>query len=278
MITVIGHADIKARFTDALPLNVLLFGPEGVGKRRLSHYIAECHAKPFDIMTIEPTVKDKKTRPVSISQIREAGKFVSKKPFGSKLKVVTVDCSQMPDEAAQALLRMLEEPPPRTRFVLSTSGAMPLTILSRCSRVQVSPLSEDEVYAVLELLGFSGDTAKVAARVAAGSVATALEHVNNAERRRAVLTMFYFLLHGKVGSVIPVARKWGEAEVLEAIKWFEDLLLMPFGHMSSYTYKELEPGKAFTADEITKYITLLRTPLRPSLKMIYLTIRVLEAQ
>ena len=278
MINVVGHDEIKARFTDTLPLNVLLFGPEGIGKRRLSHYIAECHAKSFDILTIEPTVEDKRMKPVSIGQVREAGKFIAKKPFGSKFKIVTIDCSQMSDEAAQALLRMLEEPPSRTRFILSTSGMLPLTILSRCARVQVSPLSEAEVYAVLEMQGFSGDIAKIAAHLAAGSVATALAHINNSERRRTVLSMLYFLTHGKVGGVIPIARKWGEVEVAEAVKWFEDLLLMPFGHMSSYTYKELEPGKAFTVDEVTKYLTLLRTPMRPSLKMIYLTIRILETQ
>ena len=276
MITVIGHDEIKARFTNELPLNVLLFGPEGVGKRRLALYIAQCHAKPFDILTLEPEETEQRKKSISISLIREAGKFIAKKPFGSKFKIVTIDCSHITNEASQAMLRMLEDPPPRTRFVLSTSGTLPLTILSRCSKVQVSPLSDDEVYAILEIQGFAGDLAKVASRLSKGSVSTALEHMNNSERRRVVLSVIQFIVQRKVGNVLTAVRKWEEAEIQETIKWFEDLTLMPFGRMSSYTYKELSLGKSFTPDGVEKYIRLLRTPMKPSLKMAYLAIRVME--
>jgi hypothetical protein len=108
-------------------------------------------------------------------------------------------------------------------------------------------------------------------------VATALAHINNSERRRKVLSVLQLVLSRKITAVIPAVRKWEEADIVETAKWFEDLLLIPFGIMSSYTYKELSLGSSFTPEEVEKYLKLLRTPMRPSLKMTYLAIRVLES-
>lgn len=274
-LRVIGHDTVLQRFSDDIPFNLLLTGSSGIGKRRLGLALAQRFAKSYDIMVLEQ-VDDKK--PLSIGQIRDAGQFISKRPFGSKYKFVLIDATVMTDAAAQALLRMLEESPARVRFILSTSGALPLTILSRCAKVQVSPLTDAQVLEVLEMLGFSGDLATIAARLSKGSVETALSHINNSERRRKVLSVLQLLVARKVSAVIPAVRKWGEADIVEAAKWFEDLLLSPFGVTSSYTYKELSLGASFTPEDVDAYLRLLRTPMRPSLKMLYLAIRVLESK
>lgn len=279
-LRVVGHAFIKARFDENLPFNLVLVGPAGIGKQRLALYLAQRHATKFDTLVIGPAKasKDDMEKSVGIKQIREAGLFVAKRPFGSKFKIVVIDATRMTEAAAQALLRVLEDAHPRVRFIITTSGVLPLTILSRCAKVQVPLLSDVEVLEVLEMLGFTSDMAKTAAQLSKGSVAVALEHMNNAERRRAVLSVLQMIVGRKITAVLPIIRKWGEAEIVECVHWFEDLTLAPFGRMSSYTKRELAIGSAFTSDDVDKYLKLLRTPMKPSLKIMYFAIRVLESR
>jgi len=274
---VVGHKAIIERFHAGLPFNIVLVGPSGIGKKRLASYIAQQLAEPFDILALEPETSHKgNKKPVSINQVRECGKFISTHPFASPYKIVTIDAQLITDEALQALLRMLEESPDRVRFILYTSETLPLTILSRCAKVQVSPLSHNEVLEVLEKLGFTSDMAKVSAQLSKGSVEVALSHINDAERRRTVLTVMQLIINKKIPGVLVAVRKWKEAEINECIKWFEDLLLAPYGRTSSYTHKELAIGASFAPEDINRYLKLLNTPMRPSLKMSYMAIRVLE--
>jgi DNA polymerase III delta prime subunit len=274
---VVGHKAIIERFSTELPFNIVLVGASGIGKKRLAKYLAQQLSAPFDILSIEAETGDKgKKKPVSINQIRECGKFISTHPFSSPYKIVLIDAVLITEEALQALLRMLEESPNRVRFILYTSGTLPLTILSRCVKVQVSPLSNDEVLEVLEKLGFTSDMAQVSARLSKGSVEKALSHINDAERRRAVLTVMQLIVNKKIPGILVAVRKWKEAEINECIKWFEDLLLAPYGCVSSYTHKELAVGASFAPEDIDRYLKLLRTPMKPSLKMSYMAIRILE--
>jgi hypothetical protein len=273
---VIGHAAVIERFKAELPFNIVLVGIPGIGKKRLAAYLAQQLAEPFDILSLEPEAAGKEKKPVSIKQVRECEKFISTHPFSSPYKIVTVNASLITNEALQALLRMLEESPDRVRFILHTSGTLPLTILSRCVKVQLAPLSYSEVLEVLERLGFTADMAKVSARLSKGSVAVALSHITDAERRRTVLTVMQLIVHKKLPGVLVAVRKWKEPEIKECTKWFEDLLLAPYGCTSSYTHKELAIGASFAPEDIDRYLKLLATPMRPSLKMSYMAIRMLE--
>jgi hypothetical protein len=118
--------------------------------------------------------------------------------------------------------------------------------------------------------------AKISAQLSKGSVEVALSHINDAERRRAVLTVMQLIIHKKIPGVLVAVRKWKEAEINECVKWFEDLLLAPYGRTSSYTHKELSIGDSFAPEDIDRYLKLLNTPMRPSLKMSYMAIRILE--
>jgi DNA polymerase-3 subunit delta' len=89
-------------------------------------------------------------------------------------------------EAANALLKLLEEPPGASRFILTTSeaGLLPATIPSRTVPLHVGPLSTDEVGAFLR--AHAGLDAKTSARVAAlgqGSIGRALGFVSDGDGR-----------------------------------------------------------------------------------------------
>jgi DNA polymerase-3 subunit delta' len=83
-------------------------------------------------------------------------------------------------EAANALLKMLEEPPGSARFVLTTSeaGLLPATIPSRTVPLHLAPLSTEEVDAFLRTrAGVDAKTASRAAALSQGSIGRALGFV-----------------------------------------------------------------------------------------------------
>jgi DNA polymerase-3 subunit delta' len=113
---------------------------------------------------------------IKISQVREALRVIPFQPVEGELRVVVIDeAHAMNDEAANALLKTLEEPPSRTRFIVLSSQPSNLlvTIRSRCQRVSFSRLSEGDLRTVLtrsavdptlfdEILPLAGGSAKLA--------------------------------------------------------------------------------------------------------------------
>jgi DNA polymerase-3 subunit delta' len=78
-------------------------------------------------------------------------------------------------ESANALLKTIEEPPPRTVIVLVTSlpDELPDTVRSRCQRVDLVPLADDMLREVLERDGVPADNARLVARLAGGQLGRA---------------------------------------------------------------------------------------------------------
>src|SRR5690606_15561069 len=89
---------------------------------------------------------------VTVDEIRRIGRFLSMTSHDGGWRVVIVDpADDMNTNAANALLKNLEEPPARTLFVLiahSPGGLLP-TIRSRCQLVRLKPLDEASLLAVL---------------------------------------------------------------------------------------------------------------------------------
>ena len=91
-------------------------------------------------------------------------------------KVFRVEqADRMTEEAADVLLKALEEPPPETVFVLSSARPheIPETIRSRCQTVTFRPLSEDFVAETLLEEGVEEGRARLAARLAGGNLGRA---------------------------------------------------------------------------------------------------------
>lgn len=111
-------------------------------------------------------------------------------PIEGRTKVFVIeDAAQMNLHAANALLKVLEEPPADVVFVLVTADAdaLPPTIVSRCRRVDFVPLGPEAIRRVLiSHHGFDAERASWAARVG-GNLARALRmaHDPEAAGRRA---------------------------------------------------------------------------------------------
>jgi len=95
------------------------------------------HKHP-DVLWVEP---QKKSRKISIEQIRDLQKQVFQTSFfGGWKALVLVGADRMGDQAANAFLKTLEEPPRRCIFLLLTDSPQFLlpTVVSRCQAINVS--------------------------------------------------------------------------------------------------------------------------------------------
>jgi len=119
-------------------------------------------------------------------------------PSGGRWQVVVIeDADRLTEQAGNALLKAIEEPPPRTVFLLCTPSTHPddisVTIRSRC---RVMALRQPPAEAVAEVLvrrdGVAPDVASWAAAAAQGHVGRAKRLANDSEargRREAVLSV-----------------------------------------------------------------------------------------
>jgi DNA polymerase-3 subunit delta' len=92
-------------------------------------------------------------RNITVKQVRELAELLGATPFLSPWRVVVIDAiDDLERSAANALLKMLEEPPPNSVFLLVSHapGRLLPTIRSRCRRLDFAPLSDDAMTSVLE--------------------------------------------------------------------------------------------------------------------------------
>jgi len=173
----------------------LFAGPEGVGKRTAALALAQalncqrgdavddgCGACQScrkiarglhpDVQAVEP---DGAT--LKIDQVRTLGADAALRPYEGKRKVFILQgAEKMTEQAANALLKTLEEPPGWTVLVLltTTPSALPLTIVSRCQTVIFSAIAPDALQAYLVAKGIGHTQARLIVSCSGGSIGRAL--------------------------------------------------------------------------------------------------------
>jgi len=162
----------------------LLAGPRGVGKASFAHAAArrvladaagpkadlpgldtpddhpivrlvEAGSHP-DMRWLERLPREKAdgfARDITIKQVRELGEFMGMTAALSPWRVAVIDSmDELNKEASNALLKMLEEPPPSTLFFLVSHapGRLLPTIRSRCRLLHFEALGDDAMTSILE--------------------------------------------------------------------------------------------------------------------------------
>jgi DNA polymerase-3 subunit delta' len=175
--TLLGHTEAEATILDAIRAGRmhhawLITGPEGIGKATLAYRFARrllagqaasdtlaldpthptfrrvAAASHADMLTIERAYNEKTKRmktQIAVEDVRKVNNFMSLTPAEGGWRVVVVDGAEELNQAsANALLKILEEPPPRAILLLvcAAPGRLLPTIRSRCRRLRLSPLDD----------------------------------------------------------------------------------------------------------------------------------------
>ena len=114
---------------------------------------------------------------IGINQIREIQHWASLPPFEGKYKVFIIDGAELLSiEAANCLLKTLEEPLDKVMFVLLTINdrLLPATVVSRCQRLEFFPVAAAEVEAVLNQRGIESAKANLLSRLCRGCIGWAI--------------------------------------------------------------------------------------------------------
>ena len=134
-------------------------------------------------------------RVLRVDQMRQIEREANFRPFEGKARVFIVDeVEKFNDASANALLKVLEEPPSTSHLILITSRPAMLlpTILSRCQMIRFSPLTPAEIesYLIKNKLA-DPSTSRLRARAAAGSISRALsgDIETFSAQRKAMLTV-----------------------------------------------------------------------------------------
>jgi DNA polymerase-3 subunit gamma/tau len=167
---VIGQRHITKTLQNAIANNrvahaFLFAGARGVGKTSMARILAKalnCREGPkavpcntcencreissghsMDVLEIDGASNR------GINEIRELREIVRYTPAKSAFKIFIIDeVHMLTPEAFNALLKTLEEPPPRVIFIFATTQPhkIPLTILSRCQRFEFKRISVEEIF------------------------------------------------------------------------------------------------------------------------------------
>ena len=120
---------------------------------------------------------------ISVEQVRGLAELFAVTPALSPWRAVVIDTvDELEKSAANALLKMLEEPPANCLFLLVSHvpGRLLPTIRSRCRRLEFQPLDDDAMTSILAQEPFEFDAAELARilPLARGSVARALAYAS----------------------------------------------------------------------------------------------------
>ena len=169
----------------------------------------------FDLPTWTATLS-KEAKKVQI-YAEESGQILHKLNLTSSqggYKVMVVWLPEMMHETcANKVLKILEEPPRETVFILVSNHPERLldTIVSRCQRIDFKALTEAEIAAALtELRGLEAETARNIAHAAAGSLTRALQLISVSTEEAQFFSMFVLLMRKCYLRDIHEMRGWAE--------------------------------------------------------------------
>ena len=248
--------------TNAIAHAYLLVGPRHVGKGTLAFNLAQalnCDGPELPCgqcrscqrilegkhADVTPIGLDSKTE-IGIDDIRGLQRLANLPPYEGKCKVFIIDDAEyLSTEAANSLLKILEEPPQRVVWLLLAAEEEHLlpTIISRCQRLELKPVPSEQVQEILiNSYNVDASKAKLLTQLCHGRLGWALSALANddmLEQRSQRITKLVSLLTPtsrsleqrftyaqELASQFSQNRRAG-AEIIEIwLDWWRDLMLI----------------------------------------------------
>jgi DNA polymerase-3 subunit delta' len=193
--SIIGHKNItsfleKSLKNDEVSHAYLFYGPAHLGKKTTAEIFAEKilgrsivnHPDVYSVVRELNEKEERLNKNISVAQIRELERKLSLSSFLNSYKIgIIEEAEAMNDEAANSLLKTLEEPTPKTVIILlsTSAAALPATIVSRCQTIKFLPVANEKIYEHLIGLGASRDEAREIAGISWGKPGAALDFWRN---------------------------------------------------------------------------------------------------
>jgi DNA polymerase-3 subunit delta' len=263
-----AERDLRRLFESGrLPHALLISGPRGIGKATLAFRLARFVLTPqpgslfgdapaageglwtdpeggvfrriaagghADVLTVERAFDPRRKRlrsEIVVADTREIGNFLHLTPAEGGWRVVIVDgADAMNRNAANALLKILEEPPRQTLLLLvaHSAGRLLPTIRSRCRRFPLAALSSDVVREMLtrHRPDLTPADADAIVALSGGSIGAALDLVEagGVELYRAALSLIRPAQELDIGALHAFADKLARADAEDAYRVVEDLI------------------------------------------------------
>jgi DNA polymerase-3 subunit delta' len=294
-VTLIGHEDAlawlrRALATDRLAHAYLITGPRSVGKRTFALEIAQaldcqapdvadrpdhtCQQCRLIQRSVHPDVRVVRRAPerrmISLRPPAAGGPareyadnvfFIQSdaqlRPVMGRAKVyIIVNAEELAEDAADRLLKTIEEPPPFVVFLLTAieRGAVLPTIASRCQEIRLRPAGRAELAAALVASGTPPDRAEQLAALAGGRQGWAVSAARDSalfEQQQTYARQLVDALGGSRLERLLLARSLSEhwasqpETVRETLRvwmsWWRDVVLVQLGLRDRIVH--LEPGE-----------------------------------
>ena len=207
----IGHEEIASAIYNSIKYNkianaFLFTGIRGIGKTTFARIVAKslncengienlCTTKfcsncqsiinsnHIDVLEIDAASK------TGVDDVRELIEFSRYAPSVAKFKIFIIDeVHMLSKQAFNALLKTLEEPPSYLKFVFATTEIrkIPITVISRCQRFNLSRIKSDQLYQYLKKIGLKenkeieDNALKLIVKISEGSARDALSLLDRA--------------------------------------------------------------------------------------------------
>jgi DNA polymerase-3 subunit delta' len=261
-VEIIGQTRIirllrRALAQDLLPHAFLFTGLEGVGKKLTALTLAKvvncddgasgdccdsCISCRKTASGNHPDIEviEREGPFIKIEQIRALKQRLRFKPLEGRYRVTIINNGQhLKIEAANALLKILEEPPADNLIILTaieTTALLP-TIVSRCLHLPFQPLATVKISDHLcQAHSISPERAAVIARLASGSLSRAMALLDEKQlaRRNWILNTVAEIHQSRISNLLAAINSWKGDNLdlqqdLEWLKtWIRDLLVQQF--------------------------------------------------
>lgn len=211
---IVGHETVVTALEHSLPPVTLLLGPGSVGKTTVAFHLARYHGCFLVPVTA-----------LSAANAREVETIAQRVPMAGMTNCFIINLDGATDTAQNILLKLLEEPPPKAKFILTASRSPLPTVSSRAEVHLMSRLTDGQVAEVLiSACGASPEDAARAAQLGRGQVTPAMSALSDKDGARTRSVVAAALKAAQTGGItLELAlRTWSPEHTEVLTRWAEE--------------------------------------------------------